>query len=88
MKLYRKFSENPYLFLVTDTTLPSDSTFRLNLMGEVQRVIMTTDEKLQMQNSNLTLIEKQERYQHYHQEKEIDTSTRQMKKYVLENNIR
>ena len=69
MKLYRKCSENPYLFLVTNTTLPSDSTFRLNLMGEVQRVSMAIDEKLQMHNSNLTLIEKQQRYQHYHQEK-------------------
>ena len=33
MKIYKKFSAEPYSFLVNDTTLPSDDTlrFRKNL---------------------------------------------------------
>ena len=54
MKIYKKYSKEPYFFLVNDTTLPSDDPlrFRKNLLGQYIIKIMTIedqikDEKLQ-----------------------------------------
>ena len=47
MDLYRKYMLQKYCFLAIDTTLPSDNPlgFQKNLLTEVQRVIMTIDDK-------------------------------------------
>ena len=37
--------------------------------------------KLKMENYNIILIEKQQKYQHYHKEKLINRNTLQVKKY-------
>ena len=48
MNLDRKCIAKAYLFLVIDTTLASDNLlrFRKNLLGRIQKLIMTTDNKI------------------------------------------
>ena len=48
MNLYKKCVEKPYSSLVIDTTLPSDNSshFRKNLAETMQKLIMTTDDKI------------------------------------------
>ena len=62
-ELYRKYTADPYSFLVIDTTLPSDSPlhFWKNLLEEVYRIIMTIndkirDEKLQCDCNRVTAM--------------------------------
>ena len=44
---------------------------------------MTTDAKLEMKNYNMTLTEKQQKYQHDHLEESINMSILQVKKYYF-----
>ena len=48
MKIYKKFTKEPYSFLVNNTTLPSDDTlrFRKNLLKTIYNKIMTTEDKI------------------------------------------
>ena len=51
--LYEKCRAKPYSFLVIDTTLISDNRFRFrkNHVERIQKVIMTTDEKIRDEKS-------------------------------------
>ena len=48
MNLYKKFTENPYSFLVIDNTLASDnpSGIRMNLIQIIKKLTMTIDDKI------------------------------------------
>ena len=82
MNIYKKYTKEPYSFLVNDTTLPSDGPlrFRKNLLGEYIIQIMTIEDQI-MKNYNMTLIERLRKYQLYHQVKLINMNTLLVKKY-------
>ena len=44
---------------------------------------MAIDDKIRMKNYNMILIEKQQKYQHYHLEDLINMNILQVKKYYL-----
>ena len=46
--LYKKCTAKPYSFLVIDATLAQDnhSCFKKNLLERIQKLIMTTDDKI------------------------------------------
>ena len=48
MNIYKKFTAEPYSFLVIDTTLPLDnsSSFRKNLLETIKKLIMTVDDNI------------------------------------------
>ena len=48
IKIYKKYTAEPYSFLVNDTSLPSDSPlrFRKNLLKYIYNRIMTTDDQI------------------------------------------
>ena len=48
MNLYKKCTAKPYSFLIIDITLTSDNLlrFRKNIIERIQKLIMTTDDKL------------------------------------------
>ena len=48
MNLHKQFIAKPYSILVIDTTLASDSPLHLrkNLLEIIQKLIMTTDDKI------------------------------------------
>ena len=48
MNLYKKSTEDPYSFLVIDTSLTSDNSlpFRNNLFDPIQKLILTIDDKI------------------------------------------
>ena len=48
MNLYKKFTENPYSFIVIDNTLASDnpSGIRMNLIQIIKKLTMTIDDKI------------------------------------------
>ena len=48
MNPYKKFTAEPYSFLVIDTTLPLDnsSSFRKNLLETIKKLIMTVDDNI------------------------------------------
>ena len=48
MNLHKKCTTKPYSFLAIDTTLASDnsSRFRKNLLEKIEKLIMTTDNKI------------------------------------------
>ena len=48
MNLYKKYTTEPYSFFVIHTTLLSDSSsrFRKKLLGTIQKLIMTIDNKI------------------------------------------
>ena len=48
MNSYKKCTGKPYSFLVIDATLASDNPlhFRNNLLERIQKLIMTTDDKI------------------------------------------
>ena len=48
MNLYKKSTAKPYSFLVIDTTFASQnsSLFRKNLLETIQKLIITTDDKI------------------------------------------
>ena len=48
MNLYKKCTAKPYSFFIIDTTLTSDNilSFRKNIIERIQKLIMTTDDKL------------------------------------------
>ena len=56
--------QNHILFLVSDATLASDNPlgFRKNILEKIQKLIMTTDNKLEIENCNMILTEKQQKY--------------------------
>ena len=51
MNPYKKFTAEPYSFLVIDTTLPLDnsSSFRKNLLETIKKLIMTVDDNIKDQ---------------------------------------
>ena len=73
MNPYKKFTAEPYSFLVIDTTLPLDnsSRFRKNLLETIKKLIMTIDIILRISNCNMILTEKQQKYQLYRLQKLI-----------------
>ena len=48
MKIYKKYTKEPYSFLVNDTTLPSDNSvrFRKSLLEKIYIKIMTIDDQI------------------------------------------
>ena len=86
MNLYKKYTAKPYSFLLIDATLASDNPlrFRENLVERIQKLIMTTDDKIRDDiNCNMILTVKQQKYQHYLLEKLINMNILQLKKYSL-----
>ena len=85
MNLYKKYTAKPYSFLVSDATLASDNPlrFRKNVLERIQKLIMTTDDRLEIENCNMILSEKEQKYQDYHLEKLINMNILQVKKYYL-----
>ena len=73
MNPYKKFTAEPYSFLVIDTTLPLDnsSRFRKNLLETIKKLIMTIDIILRISNCNMILTEKQQKCQLYRLQKLI-----------------
>ena len=67
VNIYEKCTSEPYSFLVNDTTLASNNPLKLrkNLFGIYNK---NHDIRLEMKNYNTILIEKQPKYQFYHQE--------------------
>ena len=55
--------------------------FRKNLAERIQKLIMTIDDKIRGENSNMLLTEKSQKYQYYHPENLINMNTLQVKKY-------
>ena len=85
MNLYKKCNSKPYSFLIIDTTIVSDnsSRFNKNLSERIEKLIMTIDDercKLKLKKYNTILIEKQQKYQHYHHVKLINMNIFQAKK--------
>ena len=85
MNLYKKCNSKPYSFLIIDTTIVSDnsSRFNKNLSERMEKLIMTIDDercKLKLKKYNTILIEKQQKYQHYHHVKLINMNIFQAKK--------
>ena len=63
MNLYGKCTAKPYYFLVIDTNLGSDnsSCFRKNPLEKIQKLIMTTNDKIkneQRSSKNISIIVK------------------------------
>ena len=77
--LYKKCTAKPQPLFVIDTTLASDnsSSFRKNIKTNYDKFMI----KLNMKKYNTILIEKQQKYQHYHQVKLINMNLLQMKEY-------
>ena len=85
MNLYKKCNSKPYSFLIIDTAIVSDnsSRFNKNLSERIEKLIMTIDDercKLKLKKYNTILIEKQQKYQHYHHVKLINMNIFQAKK--------
>ena len=89
-KLYRKCTSKPYSLLVIDTTLWSANTlpFRNALPYNEKSIESNYDNwwKIRDKNCDMTLIQKQQKYLHYHQVREINISIWQLNKYYLRNN--
>ena len=90
MKIYKKYIAEPYSFLVSDTTLPSDNPlrFRKNILekNSLKRIYNKSRRlmiRLKMKNYNMILIEELQKYQSYHQAKLISMNILQAKKYWL-----
>ena len=85
MSLYKKFAAKPYLFLVIDTTLASDNPlhFKNNISERIEKLIITSEDKIKMKNYNMILIEKQQKYQHYLQVPLLNMDALQAKKYYV-----
>ena len=83
MNIYKKYTKEPYSFLVNDTTLPSDDPlrFRKNLLRSYIIKPRLLKIKLKMKNYNMILIEKQQKYMLYHQAKLISMNISLVKKY-------
>ena len=80
INIYRECTAEPYSFLVNDTTLASNNPlkFRKNLFGIYNK---NHDIRLEMKNYNTILIEKQLKYQLYHQVKFINMNILLVKIY-------
>ena len=82
--LYKKCSAKPCSLLVIDTTLASDNPFRFrkSILKRIFKLIIISDDKIfNMKNYNMILTEKQQKYQHYHQEKLININILRVEKY-------
>ena len=76
MNLFEKSTAKSYSFLVIDATLASEypSRFRNNLLETIQKIIVTTDNKIRMKNYNMILTEKEQKHQYYQLEKLISVN--------------
>ena len=85
MNPYKKFTAEPYYFLVIDTTLPLDnsSRFRKNLLETIKKLIMTIDIILRISNCNMILTEKQQKYQLYRLQKLITLTILQVRNIAI-----
>ena len=85
MNLYKKCTEKPYFFLVIDAALPSNnlSRFRKNLSKRIQKLIMTTDDKIRDEKLQYDINGEVATYQHYHLEKLINKNILLEKKFCL-----
>ena len=84
MKNYKKYAAEKYSFLVNDTTLSSDNLlhFPKNLLGKnflelICNKIMAIDDQIKDKKLQMTLIEKLQKYQPYHQAKLISMNISQ-----------
>ena len=84
MKIYKKYTAEPYSFLVNDTTLPSDNLSRLrkNVLKQTYKSLLLMI-RLKMKNYNTILIERLQKHQPYHQTKLIIMYILQVKKYYF-----
>ena len=85
LSLYEKVTPKPYSFLVIDATLASCNTlfFRKIFSKEYENYSLQLMIRLEMKNYNVTLIEKQQIYQHYHPDKMMNMNILQVRKYCL-----
>ena len=67
--IYRKCIAEPYSFVVNDTTLASDNPLRFRKIFLTYIIKIMTMIRLEIKNYIMTLIEKQLKYQLYHQVK-------------------
>ena len=82
MNLYKTCTEKSYSFFVIDTTLASDnsSRFRKNLLERIQKITMTTDDKIKDEKLQYD-INREATNQDYHQVKFINMNILQASKY-------
>ena len=83
MNLFEKGTAKSYSLLVIDATLASEypSRFRNNLLETTQKIIVTIDNKIRMENYHMILTEKQQKHQYYQLEKLISMNILQTKVY-------
>ena len=74
MNLYKKCTAKSYPFLVIDATLALTNPLHFRKTIEV---------KIRDEKYNMILTEKEQKHQHYHQEKLINVNILQVKKYYL-----
>ena len=81
IKIYKKYTAEPCSFLVNDATLASDNPLKFRKIFSIYSKIMKLMIRLEMKNYNMILIEKQPKYQLYHQTKSVNMNILQEKKY-------
>ena len=72
-------------FILIDTTLALDNhlRFRKNLLERIQKLVMTTDDKIRYEKLQYNINREEAKYQHHYQIILIDMNTLQVKKYCL-----
>ena len=82
IKIYKKCTAEPYCLLVNDATLVSDNPlrFRKYLFKHITKSWQLMI-RLEMKNCNIILIEKQLKYQLYHQTKSVSMNILLLNKY-------